>query len=374
MKKNKLILIIVIITFFITGCYSKEANELAKRYRKQGKINAINYVKAKYNFNATVKSVDEEINCDSIWGCLSSSPNGSVRVKLNANNKDFYVYVTGEYKSNEAIDDYQFKEIETDFIEFFRNNIALNLYDYKLEFNSRGIHEYYNNNLDDMISYISNIELYYIGENDLNQLNINSLEEKFKNHSESINLINFKTREKCNAYKKAEIENVSLSDDNMKNIYKSSMLTLSQGQKTFYNYDNITNYNDDAYVYSSQDNNKYEISLTNLDDLNYYKESYPELSDKKIVQVTNAYSIPSSDSFLYIYFPIEKVNAKKSDKIYLVSECNVNGNKKHFIESYYGIDSTIKIGIVGDYYIEQIRYSQCDIDSVINFALIKIND
>lgn len=359
----------------MTGCYSKEEKELAKAYRKQGEINALNYVKEKYNINAKVKSVIEESNCDSVWQCLDSSPNGDVTVKLNANNKDFYVYVTGKYKSNEAIDDYQFKEIEDGFINFFKNNIALNLYDYKLEFNTKGINEYYNNkNLDDMISYISTIELYYIGENDLDKLNVNKLQEKFKNHSGYINLINFETRENCKAYKKAEIKNVGIPSDNMKNIYKSSMLTLHQGEKTISKYDNITNYNDEVYVYPFQDNTKYEISLTNLGDLNYYNELYPELSDKKISQVTKAYSILSSKSYLYIYFPIEKINAKKTDNIFFASVCNVNGNKKYDIENYYGVNSTIKMGSVGDYYIEPIRFVDCDSDSIIKFALIKMDN
>ena len=189
----------------MTGCYSKEEKKLAKEYKKRGEINAINYVKEKYNFNAKVKSVVEETNCSSVWGCLDSSPNGNVIVKFNANNKDFYVYVTGKYKTNEAIDDYQFKEIEDDFVNFFKNNINLNLYDYKLEFNSRGIREYYNNDLDSIVSYISKIELYYIGENDFNELNLNNVELKLKNYTESISLIEFKTSEKCNDYKQATI-------------------------------------------------------------------------------------------------------------------------------------------------------------------------
>lgn len=358
----------------MTGCYSKEEKKLAKEYKKQGEINAINYVKEKYNFNAKVKSVVEESNCSSVWGCLDSSPNGDVIVKLNANNKDFYVYVTGKYKTNEAIDDYQFKKIEDDFVNFFKNNINLNLYDYKLEFNSRGIREYYNNDLDSIVSYISKIELYYIGENDLNELNLNNVELKLKNYTESISLIEFKTSEKCNDYKQATIENVGLSSDNMKNIYKYSMLTLHQGEKNFYRYDNISDYNDEVYVYSSQDDNKYEISVSKLDNLDYYKQLYSDLNDKELLQVTRAYSIPSSKSFLYIYFPIEKVNAEKSDKIYFVSECKINGEKEYYIEKYYGIDSTLKIGSIGNYYIEQVRYSQCDNDSEINFALIKINN
>ena len=372
--QKKLVLIIVIIIFFVTGCYSKEEKELAEEYKKQGEINALNYVKEKYSFNAKVKSVEAEDYC-SIWGCfLDSSPNGNVIVKLNANNRDFYVYVTGKNESTEAIDDYQFKEIEDDFISFLKNNIDLDLYDYKLRFNSKGIKEYYNNDLNNIVSYISNIELYFIGENDLNELNLNNIEREFENYTEPINLIEFKTIERCNDYKQAATKNVSLSSDDMKNIYKYCMLTLHQGKKTIYRYDNISNYNDEVYVYSSQDNNYYEISVAELSDLNYYKELYSDLNDKEIIQVTKAYSIPSSKSFLYIYFPMKNITAKETDKIYFAAECNANGNKVYFIENYYGIDSSLKIGIIGNYYIEQVRYSECDIDSVINFALIKINN
>ena len=280
--------------------------------------------------------------------------------------------MTGKYKKNNATDDYQFKEIENDFIKFFRKNIDLRLYDYKFEFNSRGIHKYYNNNLNDMTSYISKVELYYIEEKDLSNLNLNNVEEMFKNHTVPINLINFKTHKKYSDYKNAKFKNVVYTSDNMKNIYKNSMLTLHKGKKTFYKYDNITNYNNDVYVYSSQDNNKYKISLTKLDNMNYFKKLYPDLNDKKLIQVTNAYSIHSSNSLLYIYFPIEKVNTEKPDMIYFISECIVNSEKKYYIESYYELDSTHKIGSVGNFYINQIRYSQCDNNSTISFALIKI--
>lgn len=373
MKREKIFLVIVIITFFITGCYSKEEKELAEKYKKQGELNAINYIKEKYNFNPKVKSVVEESNCNAVWGCLDSSPNGTVIVKFNDNNKDFYVYVTGEYESTEAIDDYQFNEIEDDIINFFRNNIDLNLYDYELQFNSRGINEYYNNDLDSVASYISQIELYYIGENNLNELNLDNIKLKFKNYTEQISLIEFKSIKNCNDYKQAKIENVGLSSDKMKDIYKRSMLTLHQGQKTFYKYNNISNYDDEIYVYSSQDDNNYEISIAKLSDLSNYKELYSDLNDKELVQVTKAYSIPSSKSFLYIYFPMDSVKAKKSDKIYFAAECNINGEKQYYIENFYGINSSLKMGSVGNYYIEQIRYSQCDVNSAINFALIKIN-
>ena len=374
LKRKKHILIVLMILFLLTGCYSSEEKKLAEQYKKQGKINAINYVNEKYGFNAKVKSVKEEVNCSSVWGCMDSSPSGDVIVKLNANEKDFLVYITGKEESIDAYDDYQMDEIEKDLIAFFKNNISIDLYDYNLSFNSKGIKEYYDNNLETMLSYMMGLELYYIGEKDLNELNLNKVENFLQTYKGTLDLISFKTKEKCNDYKNAKIENVSLSSANMKNIYKDSSLRLYQGEKTFYNYDNISDYNNEVYVYSSKDDNSYTISSSNLDNLSHYRELYSDLDDKKLEQVTNAYSIPYSSSFLYIYFPKNKVNAKEYDNIFFVSECYVNGEKNYYIDSYFGLESNIKIGSVGNYYIVQERYSQCDTNSEIVFGLIKISN
>ena len=106
LKRVVYILIVSLAMFLLTGCYSSEESKLAKQYREQGKINALNYVNKKYGFNVKVKSVEEEEICSALWGCMDSSPNGNVIVKLNANDKDFFVYVTGEEASTDAYDDY----------------------------------------------------------------------------------------------------------------------------------------------------------------------------------------------------------------------------------------------------------------------------
>lgn len=368
------VLLILLLLFLPTGCYSSEEKKLAEQYRKQGEINAINYIKKKYGFNVEVKSIEEETFCSNLWGCLDSSPSGNVTLKLNANKKDFYVYITGKEESVDGSDSYQKDEIEKDFIEFLKNSISIDLYDYSIGFNKNGIKEYYDNNLEDFISYISSLKLYYIGDNDFNTLKLDEVESFFKTYKYSLELINFKTKEKYIDYRNANIENVSLSSENMKNIYKDSTLRLYQGQWTFYNYNNITNYNNEVYVYSSKDDNSYVVSISNLDNLSHYQELYSDLSDKKMVQVTNAYSIPSSSSFLYIYFPKDKVKAKEWNNIFYASECYVNGVKKYYIDKYFGVESKLKIGSVGNYYIVQERYSQCDINSKINFALVKISN
>ena len=373
LKKSKYIIIILIILFLLTGCYSSEEKELAKQYRKQGKINAINYVRKKYGFNAKVKSVKEENNCSSLLPIPDCTPNGDVVVELNANKKDFFVYVTGKEESVDAYDDYQINDIEKELIDYLKNNIPINLYDYKLSF-EKGIKEYYDNNLEVMLPYITELELYYVGENNLNELNLNTIQNFFQTYKNSLYLINFKTKKKCDDYKNAKIKNTSISSPDMKNIYKDSTLDLFHGQRRFYKYDNISNYKKEVYVYSPSDDNSYVISSSYLDNLNNYKKLYEDLDDKKLEQVTNAYSIPYVSSYLYIYFPKNKVKAKDRDNIFYVSECYVNGKKKYYIDKYYGLDSNIKIGSVGNYYIVQDRYSHCDKDSQIIFSLIKISN
>ncbi len=368
------IAVALIALFLLTGCYSKDEKKLVKQYKKQGKINAINHIKKKYNLNATIKSIKEEKFCSSLMPIPDCTPNGDVIVKFSTAEKDFSVYTTGKEETNEGFDDYQISEIEKDIINFFKNNIPLKLYGYKVSYNSTRIKEYYKDNLKSILPYIREIELYYIDKNNLDKLNLNKIIAFLKPHNVKLNLINFKTQEKCNDYKNAKIKNVSLINGNMTNIFKESSLQLFKNEKTYQKYNNITTYNDEVYIYSSKDNFAHKISSSNFFNLNDYKKLYPELSNKKLEQITKAYSISQSSSLLYFYFPKDKVSAEEYEKIFFISECSVNREKKYFIDKYFGLDSKIKIGTIGKYYIISNRYSQCDANSNITFGLIKISN
>lgn len=374
MQKSKHVLIILTALFLLTGCYSKDEKKLIKQYKKQGEINAINYIKKKYNLDTKVKSIKEEKYCSSLMPIPDCAPSGDVIVKLSTKEKDFSVYITGENDSIDGADDYQINKIEKDIINFLKSNIPINLYDYKLTYNSTRIEEYYENNLEIILPYIKEIELYYIGKNNLNKLNITKVENFLKPHKVSLKLINFETKEKCNEYKISETKNVSLSKERMKNIYKESSLELYQGKKTFNKFKGITNYNNEVFVYSPEDENKHQISTASFNDLNQYKNLYTDLADKKLEQITKAYSIPSTSSLLYIYFPKNKVSAKEYEKIFFISECIVDGEKKYNIDKYFGMQSKMKIGSLGNYYLVQQRYSQCDNNSNITFGLIRVNN
>ena len=62
---------------------------------------------------------------------------------------------------------------------------------------------------------------------------------------------------------------------------------------------------------------------------------------------------------------------KKMIRYFFIHECYINQEKKYFID-YWGYDSNIKMGADGNYYITLENFSQCDMNSEVNFSLIKI--
>lgn len=55
-KKGVLIGLLFLAVFAFAGCYSPEEKALELEYKKQAKVNAVNYIKEKYGFEAAVKS------------------------------------------------------------------------------------------------------------------------------------------------------------------------------------------------------------------------------------------------------------------------------------------------------------------------------
>lgn len=234
-----------------------------------------------------------------------------------------------------------------------------------IKLNLKLITEYYDNNLEAMLQYIGNVELYYIRENNLSTLDLNHVENLGENDY-TLKLINFKSIERQENYKNVNFKNLYLTSEDMKNIHIDNIIKIRNSKKEFYQVDNITNYNDEVYIYAYKYNSYHEISLSKIDSLNNYQQLYTELNDKKIEPVTGAYSILSSSSVLYINFPKDTVNAKESDNLFLAHECYVN-QEKNYIDNYYGLASKIKTRTDGNYYINRKNFPYCDVNSEIIF-------
>ena len=124
MGKRKAVywILLALIMVTVTGCgYTLEEKREMKRYEKQGRENAKNYIREKYGIDARIT----EINCEK----YSSSPvpdffpshTGNVFVKMKYKGADFLVAISGQKKNTDGLDNYQFQEIATAFAQEMYN-------------------------------------------------------------------------------------------------------------------------------------------------------------------------------------------------------------------------------------------------------------
>jgi len=112
-KRNILMGITCFSLFSFIGCgYTDEEKQEMKEYAEQGKSNALNYIKEKYGFDATVTEVKND-KFTSFLPELSPDPTGDVFVTMEYNEKSFMVFVSGEEETTEGLDNYQLEEISS---------------------------------------------------------------------------------------------------------------------------------------------------------------------------------------------------------------------------------------------------------------------
>lgn len=373
MKKIKNIIIVIALIFLLTGCYSKEEKKLIKKYEDQAKINAVDYIKEKYGFDAEIISVKAARYNSSISPIPDWAPTGDVYVKLKANKKSFYVYITGEDYSISGIDSYQQEEIEDDIIKLLKDNINFKLYDYSITYpntdiynitNSNLIGEYYNkNNISEVLKNIENIELYYINYNKLNTLDLTNILPYIFNTN--VSLINFETIDDYEKYiseKENKDSHCQLSCDDRYIIYKKDALVINKGETKYYEY-NKSSFDNEIYIYS--DNlEKIDIKVSSID-LEKMKNELYNHNYYDFEQVSNVYSIPQTSAYLFIYFPNQKIKISKNEELLLGYQC-YRENSDYYAFYQYPIFNV-------EYYFFSERFSSCDSDKNINFMLLKAN-
>ena len=79
MRKITCYLFLILIMLTVTGCgYTREEKKAMKRYEKQGRENAKNYIKEKYGFDAVIKKLTCETCNSGPVPDFSPSPTGNV--------------------------------------------------------------------------------------------------------------------------------------------------------------------------------------------------------------------------------------------------------------------------------------------------------
>lgn len=108
-----LVIIIALLSIFLFGCgYSKEDKQIMREYKEQAIKNAKNYIKEKYSIEA--KAI--EVVCDKFDPSpipnIFAKPTGKVSIKFRDDEeKEFWVYITGNTVTSEGIDNYQYDTI-----------------------------------------------------------------------------------------------------------------------------------------------------------------------------------------------------------------------------------------------------------------------
>lgn len=106
-KKVCTVAVSLLVTMTVLGgCYSAEERKQAKIYEKQGKANAVNYIKEKYGFEAEVKSAV----CRRL-GEFDPTPSESVFVTMVYDGREFLTEIDGDAETTEGVDNYQCSEI-----------------------------------------------------------------------------------------------------------------------------------------------------------------------------------------------------------------------------------------------------------------------
>ncbi|MBQ9768400.1 MAG: hypothetical protein IJW37_09890 [Lachnospiraceae bacterium] len=105
-KNGVLIGLLLLVAFVFAGCYSFEEKALEAEYKKQAEVNAVNYIKEKYGFEAKVKSVMVPR-----LGEFDPFPDNDVFVTMEWEDEEFIVRIAGDVVTSEGFDNYQQEEI-----------------------------------------------------------------------------------------------------------------------------------------------------------------------------------------------------------------------------------------------------------------------
>ena len=111
MIKYLKIVSVFLLMLTLTGCgYTAEEKQTMEKYEKQGETNAVNYIKEKYGFEATVTNVACKKYNDGFD--FSPSPTGNVYVTFDKDGNTFMVEIPGDKVTTAGFDNYQLPEIK----------------------------------------------------------------------------------------------------------------------------------------------------------------------------------------------------------------------------------------------------------------------
>lgn len=358
MGKRKAVywILLALIMVTVTGCgYTLEEKREMKRYEKQGRENAKNYIREKYGIDAKITEINCEKYSSSPVPDFFPSPTGNVFVKMKYKGADFLVAISGQKKNMDGLDNYQFQEIATAFAQEMYNITGLHAESAYVCYGEYGtvkdekngmIHTFYDGeNLAEVLQKESARAVVSYANQDVEQIPVSQISQK--TGVDTILLTDYESREayqtvRCPYYNLAgwPIENGIENQLYLMNGYR----VVGAGEDTYVKCKKKIQ--DDIILITENPKDQIILEKTSLDS----QENWNGNGFIDAKQVASAYTFDTNSEKVYVYFPVEKLDTKEVKEAQLVKQYQYKG------ETCY--DNIISKVTVDGKYIHGIVYTR----------------
>ena len=333
MGKRKAVywILLALIMVTVTGCgYTLEEKREMKRYEKQGRENAKNYIREKYGIDAKITEINCEKYSSSPVPDFFPSPTGNVFVKMKYKGAEFLVAISGQKKNTDGLDNYQFQEIATAFAQEMYNITGLHAESAYVCYGEYGtvkdekngmIHTFYDGeNLAEVLQKESARAVVSYADQDVEQIHVSQISQK--TGVDTILLTDYESREayqtvRCPYYNLAgwPIENGIENQLYLMNGYR----VVGAGEDTYVKCEKKIQ--DDIILITENPKNQIILEKTSLDS----QENWNGNGFIDAKQVANAYTFDTNSEKVYVYFPVEKLDTKEVKEAQLVKQYQYKG-------------------------------------------------
>lgn len=333
MGKRKAVywILLALIMVTVTGCgYTLEEKREMKRYEKQGRENAKNYIREKYGIDAKITEINCEKYSSSPVPDFFPSPTGNVFVKMKYKGAEFLVAISGQKKNTDGLDNYQFQEIATAFAQEMYNITGLHAESAYVCYGEYGtvkdekngmIPTFYDGeNLAEVLQKESARAVVSYANQDVEQIPVSQISQK--TGVDTILLTDYESREayqtvRCPYYNLAgwPIENGIENQLYLMNGYR----VVGAGEDTYVKCEKKIQ--DDIILITENPKNQIILEKTSLDS----QENWNGNGFIDAKQVASAYTFDTNSEKVYVYFPVEKLDTKEVKEAQLVKQYQYKG-------------------------------------------------
>lgn len=324
-----ILLALIMVTVTVCGYTLEEKREM-KRYEKQGRGNAKNYIREKYGIDAKITEINCEKYSSSPVPDFFPSPTGNVFVKMKYKGADFLVAISGQKKNTDGLDNYQFQEIATAFAQEMYNITGLHAESDYVCYGEYGtvkdekngmIHTFYDGeNLAEVLQKESARAVVSYANQDVEQIPVSQISQK--TGVDTILLTDYESREayqtvRCPYYNLAgwPIENGIENQLYLMNGYR----VVGAGEDTYVKCEKKIQ--DDIILITENPKDQIILEKTSLDSQKNWNGN--GFIDAK--QAASAYAFDTNSEKVYVYFPVEKLDTKEVKEAQLVKQYQYKG-------------------------------------------------